>query len=489
MNIPDEALKALLCPALDERNGLTRQRVLYLTLRDAILSDRLKADSLLPGSRILAKDVGVSRNTVNAALDQLAIEGFVARERQGTRVRMLASAPEVQEAPAVALARRVKTLPQGVTRNSPVFTFTPGLPAVNYFPMATWRRLSERVWREEGSALLGYGDSAGELRLRVAIARHLALARGIHCDAQQIVITEGAQDALMLCIHLLCDPGDNAWVEEPGYNGAKSAFLAAGLNVTGIPLDGEGMILPTGEPLPRIMYTSPSHQYPLGYVMSAARRLQILEAARSAGSWIIEDDYDSEFRYLGDPVPAMLGMLPHPPVVYLGTFSKTLFPSLRIGFMVMPSSLAQVAAPVISSLLRGGHRVEQRVLAHFIEEGHYSRHLAAMRRLYRKRQEQLRETIKGEWGDFPYQILGGEGGMHLTLAIPGIDDLAVVREARKFNLAPHALSRFYLQPTPGVSGLVLGYGNTSASLFRGGVRTLVRLIMCSQGGCVDSPVP
>jgi GntR family transcriptional regulator/MocR family aminotransferase len=181
---------------------------------------------------------------------------------------------------------------------------------VNYFPTAIWRRLSERVWRDEGSALLGYGESGGERRLRAAIARHLALARGIHCDVEQIVITEGAQDALMLCVHLLCDPGNSAWVEEPGYNGAKSAFLAAGLQVKGIPVDEEGMTLAETITPPRIIYTSPSHQYPLGYVMSAARRLQLLEAAIRAGSWIIEDDYDSEFRYHGDPVPAMLGMIP-----------------------------------------------------------------------------------------------------------------------------------------------------------------------------------
>lgn len=481
MNIPDDALQALLRPVLNNRNGLTRQRVLYLTLRDAILSGTLKASSLLPGSRVLAKDLAVSRNTVNAALEQLAMEGFVQRDRQGTRILRLASAPVVDETPVVSLARRVQKLPRGTARHAPVLAFTPGLPAVNYFPMATWRRLTERVWREEGSRLLGYGDSAGEHRLRTAIARHLALARGIHCEAEQIVITEGAQDALMLCIHLLCDPGDTAWVEEPGYNGAKSAFLAAGLNVTGIPLDGEGMTLPPDLPLPRIMYTSPSHQYPLGCVMSAARRLQVLEAARNAGSWIIEDDYDSEFRYLGDPVPAMLGMLPHPPVVYLGTFSKTLFPSLRIGFMVMPPALAQAASPVIGSLLRGGHRGEQLALAQFIEEGHYARHLAAMRRLYRKRQEQLREIIKREIA-IPHQVLGGEGGLHLTLAIAGINDLALVSEAHKYSLAPHPLSQFYLSPSGASHGLVLGYGNTSASLFPSAVRTLGRLIeQCRDG--------
>lgn len=481
MNIPDDALLALLRPALAERAGLTRQRALYMALRDAIRSGTLKAHSLLPGSRVLAKTLAVSRNTVNVALEQLAIEGFVQRERQGTRVLMLASAPIVRNTPAVSLAQRVRTLPQGVMRNSPALAFTPGLPALNYFPMAIWRRLSERVWRDEGSALLGYGESGGERRLRAAIARHLALARGIHCDVEQIVITEGAQDALMLCIHLLCDPGNSAWVEEPGYNGAKSAFLAAGLQVKGIPVDEEGMTLAETITPPRIIYTSPSHQYPLGYVMSAARRLQLLEAATRTGSWIIEDDYDSEFRYHGDPIPAMLGMIPNPPVVYLGTFSKTLFPSLRIGFMVMPPALANAAAPVINSLLRGGHRSEQLALAHFIEDGHYARHLAAMRRLYRKRQAQLREALQNGL-NMEYRVLGGEGGLHLTLSVPGINDMNVVREARGFGLAPHALSRFYLQPSPASSGLVLGYGNTSASLFPGSVRTLARLITQSRGG-------
>jgi len=481
MNIPDDALQALLRPALAERAGLTRQRALYMALRDAIRGGTLKAHSLLPGSRVLAKTLAVSRNTVNAALEQLAIEGFVQRERQGTRVLMLASAPVVRNTPVISLAQRVRTLPQGVKRNSPALAFTPGLPAVNYFPTAIWRRLSERVWRDEGSALLGYGESGGERRLRAAIARHLALARGIHCDVEQIVITEGAQDALMLCVHLLCDPGNSAWVEEPGYNGAKSAFLAAGLQVKGIPVDEEGMTLAETITPPRIIYTSPSHQYPLGYVMSAARRLQLLEAATRTGSWIIEDDYDSEFRYHGDPVPAMLGMIPNPPVVYLGTFSKTLFPSLRIGFMVMPPALANAAAPVINSLLRGGHRSEQLALAHFIEDGHYARHLAAMRRLYRKRQAQLREALQNGF-DLEHRVLGGEGGLHLTLSVPGMNDLNVVREARRFGLAPHALSRFYLQPSPASSGLVLGYGNPSASLFPGGVRTLARLITQSRGG-------
>lgn len=481
MNIPEEGLYALLRRALEERASLTRQRALYVALRDAVRQGMLKPGSLLPGSRVLAERLHISRNTVNAALEQLAVEGYVLRDRQGTRVAKLATVGRTDPAPSVTLAQRVQQLPGGAFRHSPALALTPGIPAANYFPLAVWRRLAERVWRDEGSLLLNYGESAGEWRLRVAIARHLAISRGIDCDAEQIVITEGAQEALMLCVHLLSDVGDHAWVEEPGYGGAKSAFLAAGLEVAAMPIDDEGMVLNPAARPPRMIYTSPSHQYPLGKVMSAARRLALLDYARQVGSWIVEDDYDSEFRYPGEPIPAMSGMVANPPVVYLGTFSKTLFPSLRIGFMVMPPALAQAAGPAIGSLLRGGHRAEQLTLARFIEDGHYARHLAAMRRLYRKRQAHLLEAVRNEL-HVAHQVYGGGGGLHLTLAIPGIDDEAVVHAARQRQLAPHALSRFWLHKSAASSGLVLGYGNTSASRFTAAVRTLNQLIEHSLGG-------
>lgn len=481
MNIPEDGLYTLLRQALDDRTGLTRQRALYVALRDAVRQGMLKSGSLLPGSRVLAQVLLVSRNTVNAALEQLAVEGYVLRDRQGTRVAKLACVERAHPAPSVTLARRVQQLPGGVLRHSPALALTPGIPAANYFPLAVWRRLAERVWRDEGSQLLTYGKSAGEWRLRVAIARHLAISRGIDCEAEQIVITEGAQEALMLCVHLLSDAGDHAWVEDPGYGGAKSAFLAAGLQVTGMPIDDEGMMLDTQAIAPRMIYTSPSHQYPLGKVMSATRRLALLDYAQRVGSWIVEDDYDSEFRFPGEPIPAMSGMVANPPVVYLGTFSKTLFPSLRIGFMVMPPALARAAGPAIGSLLRGGHRAEQLTLARFIEDGHYARHLAAMRRLYRKRQMHLLEAVRNEL-HVAHQVYGSGGGLHLTLAIPGIDDEAIVHAARQLQLAPHALSRFWLHQSAASSGLVLGYGNTSATRFAAAVRTINRLIVQSLGG-------
>lgn len=368
MNIPDEGFFTLLTQGMRNRTVETLQRALYHTLRDAILQGTLTARCRLPGSRVMAERLHLSRNTVNAALEQLALEGYLTRSRQGTQVAPLASCrQEAGQMPPVVLPERLQKLPAAMRRDSPTLAFTPGMPAVNYFPLPLWRRLMDNVLREDGSALLGYGEAAGDPLLREAIARHLALSRGIRCDIRQIVITEGALEGVNLCASLLTNPGDSVWLEEPGYLGARSGFQRAGLRVRGMAVDDEGMCIANGvaEP-PRLIFTSPSHQYPCGSIMSAGRRLALVEYARRHGAWIVEDDYDSEFRHSGEPIPAMLGMVPDAPVVYLGTFSKTLFPALRIGFMVMPPALADAAQDAIGALLRGGHRAEQRALASFM---------------------------------------------------------------------------------------------------------------------------
>ncbi|HCQ49163.1 MAG TPA: DNA-binding protein [Achromobacter sp.] len=292
------------------------------------------------------------------------------------------------------------------------------------------------------------------------------------------VLFEGAQGALALCVQLLTNPGDTAWLEEPGYRGAKSAFHGGDLNVVAMRVDADGIVIPDDawrtHP-PRLIQTTPTHQYPTGAVLSVARRLDLLERAGRAGAWIIEDDYDSEFRHQGDPIAAMQGLLPNAPVLYVGTFSKTLFPALRLGFLVLPEALAQTALPSIIEMLRGGHRLEQLTLAAFIDNGQFSRHLGRMRRLYRERQSALRDALATHFkGD--HEVLGGHSGLHLTVRLPpDCPDQAIVALARQVGMNPSALSTFAMAPRAEDNGLVIGYGNTSADRFPALVKRLGEL--------------
>ncbi|EFF75903.1 PLP-dependent aminotransferase family protein, partial [Achromobacter piechaudii] len=331
-----------------------------------------------------------------------------------------------------------------------------------------WRRAQDRALQAAPAATLGYGHPIGEPALREAIAQYLRVSRGVHCDASRIVITEGAQGALALCVQLLTNPGDTAWLEEPGYRGAKSAFHGGDLNVVAMRVDADGIVIPEEawrtHP-PRLIQTTPTHQYPTGAVLSVARRLDLLERARRAGAWIIEDDYDSEFRHQGDPIAAMQGLLPDAPVLYVGTFSKTLFPALRLGFLVLPDALAQSALPSVVEMLRGGHRLEQLTLAAFIDNGQFSRHLGRMRRLYRERQAALRDALAAHLR-VDHEVLGGHSGLHLTVRLPPeFPDQAIVALARQVGMNPSALSTFAMAPRAEDNGLVIGYGNTSADRF------------------------
>ncbi|WP_033840015.1 PLP-dependent aminotransferase family protein, partial [Bordetella bronchiseptica] len=333
--------------------------------------------------------------------------------------------------------------------------------------------------REAPAALLGYGEPAGEPRLRQAIAAYLAAARGVRCEARQIVITEGAQEGLALCVRLLGNAGDTAWVEDPGYRGAKTALRCGDMRVVPVRVDAAGLLAPPQawrDAPPRLIYVTPSHQYPTGAVLPVTRRLALIELARRAGVCIIEDDYDSEFRHQGEPIAAMQGLVPDAPVLYVGTYSKTMFPSLRLGFVVLPTGLADEAAEALAEMLRGGHRHEQWALASFIESGQFTRHLNRMRRLYRERQQALRAALARHLR-VPHEVLGGHCGLHLTLRLPAaLDDRAIAAQALRLGMAPQALSGFAIAPRPEDTGLVLGYGNTSAELFEPLIERLARLI-------------
>lgn len=483
--VPQALLDA---PLSRERGPASLQRQLHDRLKQAILGARLAPGSRLPGSRALAEALSISRNTVTAVYDLLAAEGYLLPGRQGTRVALLTRAARgaprqpVQRAAVSAappmLARRVAAIQSEPARADSEAALRPGVPALARFPLAEWRRALDRAIDRAGPSALGYGDPLGEPALRHAITRHLGVARGVRCEAAQVVVTEGAMEALALCARLLANPGDTAWVEDPGYCGARTAMHAADLQLVPMRVDAEGLCVRGGDwsaRPPRLVYTTPSHQYPSGAVMSAARRLELIASAQRHGAWIIEDDYDSDFRHAGDPIGAMQGLVPQAPVLYVGTFSKTMFPSLRLGFLVLPQALtARLQAP-LGQLLRGGHRHEQLALAEFIESGAFGRHLGRMRRLYRERQLALREALSRHLR-VPHEIAGGQGGMHLTVRLPGGPaDTRIAEAALQHGMAPAALSSFALRPTAEDNGLVLGYGNTAAERFEPLVRKLSQL--------------
>lgn len=481
--LSDSAGVSLLSSPLARGPGaLPRQRQLIQRLKQAILAGRLPAGGRLPSSRALSEELEISRNTVLIAYEQLTAEGYVIADRQGTRVAPLSAAARSaarHAAPAddrpPATARRLARIVSARQAQDGSLPMTPGTPALTQFPLNAWRRAQDRALQSAPAAALGYGDPAGEPALREAIAQYLRVSRGVHCDASRIVITEGAQGALALCVQLLTNPGDTAWLEDPGYRGAKSAFHGGDLNVVAMRVDADGIVIPesawTSQP-PRLIQTTPSHQYPTGAVLSLTRRLDLLERARRAGAWIIEDDYDSEFRHQGEPIAAMQGLLPDAPVLYVGTFSKTMFPALRLGFLVLPQAIADRAMPSIIEMQRGGHRLEQLTMAAFIENGQFSRHLGRMRRLYRERQAALREALATHLG-IEHEVLGGHCGLHLTVRLaPAYSDVDIVAQARKLGMHPAALSSFALNPREEDNGLVIGYGNTGAERFPALVRRL-----------------
>lgn len=474
-------ITALLMAPLTAAAGTTLQQQLYQRIKQAILQGQLAAGSRLPATRQLALELGVSRNTVLNVWTQLQAEGYLTSDRQGSRVSPLAL--PVRQAEEVTpdswpLANRIDAFHRSPWIDSGALPLRPGIPALNHFPMAAWRRAMSQVMSQTSPQRLGYGDPLGEPELRTVLAQQLRITRGVRCDAAQIVITEGTQQALMLCVALLTNPGDSGWLEEPGYRGARAAFRTGELNVVPIPTDHQGMApRPADWALtpPRLIYTTPTHQYPTGAVMSAARRLALIAAARQQQAWIIEDDYDGDFHYHGEPITAMQGMSGNAPVIYLGSFSKTLFPALRIGFMVLPASLVSRLRPALDQLLRGGNRLAQLALTRFILNGDYRRHLGKMRRLYRQRQTWLRSELQRAAGR-PVPLLGGESGMHLVLPLDAQrDDVAIARRLLQASFAPAALSAFYLAE-PAQSGLVMGYGNSSDTQITAATRLLGRLL-------------
>ena len=469
----------LLFPPLPE--AVPRQRVLYLRLREGVLSGRLPAGMRLPASRSLAATLGVARNTVLFAYEQLVAEGCLVADRQGTCVALLpargaacvTTAASSTAAPGLSV-RASAACQREPARDAEALPFSPGVPDFGAFPFRSWRACLERAWRDAGWRQLGYAAHGGDPLLREALADHLTAVRGLAVTPGQIVVTSGTQAALDLCARLLADHGDTAWVENPGYLAARVAFGLAGLQVHDVTVDAQGLAPDEddwGRHRPRLIMVTPTHQYPTGRVMPLSRRLALIERARDAGAWIVEDDYDSEFRRAGPAPPALFGLQPDAPVVYAGTFSKTLYPGLRLGYLVLPRAIADDFVHAAALATRAGQGIEQRALADFIRRGHYTTHLRRMRARYNSRQAALRTALQQAFGP-DAALSGGEAGLHLVMCLPDeLPDVAVVQRAATLGLGARALSA-YAKPPVRCNGLVLGYGNLDEANVAEAVRRL-----------------
>ena len=482
-----------LCVRIEPRSSEPLQTQIYAGIRRAILDGVLTPGARLPSSRALAADLGLSRTTTVLAFDQLAAEGYLtAKSGSGTfvtrdlpddrpRARVAARAAARPHPP---ISRRgealAETRPSSFKVGSAPRAFRIGTPALDRFPMHVWTRLASRRLRTMTLGQLDYGDAAGFLPLRQAIAEHVGRARGTACTEDQVIVVSGAQHGLELICRLILDPGDTAWMEEPGYAGARGALVAAGARVRAIPVDEHGLNVEIGVRRARdarVAYVTPSHQFPLGVPMSLPRRLALLAWARDAHAWIIEDDYDSEFRYGTRPVPCLHGLDVDGRVIYVGSFSKTLFPSLRLGFLIVPPDLRATVLIARRAADIQPTGFDQAVLADFMAGGHFERHLRRMRSEYRARLDALAHAAE-RYGRGALRLRPVTTGLHVVADLEEEEnDARVFDEAFARGVEVMPLSAFcFDRGAPSVNGLMLGFAAVPPDLVDTGMKRLVAAI-------------
>ena len=447
------------------------QANLYLVIRRLILDRELPPGSPLPPTRTLTTELGLSRSTVVRAYEKLRVEGYL-QSRGG-------SATLVSEALSFAgpgdaqrgrpwrqgrpLSRRGAEIAQHAT-SSPIQSgaFVPGVPDVSLFPFATWRRLLSKYICHEHRQLARYGHG-GYGPLKAVLAEYLRASRMMSCSPRQILILNGSHQAIDLCARMLCDEKDLVWMEEPGYWGASNVLRATGLRIEPIPLDDQGMSLPTAPASPpRLIFVSPSSQYPTGVVMSLSRRIKLLELAEEHNAWVIEDDYDNEIRYHPYAIGSLFGQARSQRVIYLGTFSKTMFPGLRLAYLVVPEHLAEAFAIGNAELYREGRLIEQAALAEFIDEGHLTTHLRRVRGIYQERRNVLRKAIESRLGNL-VSTTGGLAGLHLPYFFNrALDDVALSGDMLTAGIVLRPLSMYYADSRRCRSGMILGFAAVDA---------------------------
>jgi GntR family transcriptional regulator/MocR family aminotransferase len=455
--------------ALDRSSSTALYRQLYDQLRNAILSGRLSPGTRLPSTRELATELNIARNTVLNAFEQLYAESYLER-RVGDGTYVSHQLPD-----DLLRVNTPKSTPKRnghSTSNAATFLavsvanysgrprpFRTGTPAFDAFPYKLWGRLLSQRWSNSTGEMLQYSDSAGYLPLRKAIASYISTTRGVRCTPEQLLITSGSQHALEIVIRTVLKRGDKVWMEDPGFLGARASFIAAGAQLIPVPVDNDGLNIALGTERcsdPQLIYVTPSHQYPLGSTLSLSRRLALVKLAARCGAWVIEDDYDSEFRYVGRPLAALQGLDTNQRVIYIGTLSKVLFPSIRIGYIVAPPELF---AALLSARCLGGHQsptLEQAVLADFISDGHFARHIRRMRVLYAERQQALVNAAKSELQGL-LEIRPSDAGMHLLGWLPEqVDDRDAFHVAMDRGVEVTPLSAYCIEP-PKRGALRLGY--------------------------------
>ncbi|NDJ22300.1 aminotransferase class I/II-fold pyridoxal phosphate-dependent enzyme [Nostoc sp. B(2019)] len=479
---------------INPQAALPLHRQVYEELRQAILLGRLVPGQRLPSTRSLSQSLGISRATVTQSYEQLLSEGYLeATPGSGTFVchqipdDLLNTVPIQSTSKVANLSLPLSTYGAGLT-NRALFrlpepqaqiNFSYGRPAFDRFPIDLWRKLLSRHCRSSADVLDYTTDSMGYRPLREAIASYLARSRAVKCSTEQIIIVGGSQQGLDLITRLLIDRSDWIAVEEPGYLGARRTFLAQGACLFPVSVDESGLLvsnLTTGTiPNIKLIYVTPSHQFPTGVILSLPRRLELLAWAQKSGAMIIEDDYDSEYRYGERPIPALQGLDQGNSVIYVGTFSKVLFPALRLGYLVLPHNLVDVFTRAKWLADRQSSLLEQHALTDFITEGHLERHIRRMRSLYDQRRQILVQSLVSHFGE-KIKILGENAGMHLIVKInTTLSDEEIIQRAALAGVGIGAAHPYYLKDSPG-SEFVLGYADIDEEQIKAGVHRLAHIV-------------
>ncbi len=484
--------------SIDNQSDTPLYRQLYESIRHDIINNKFPANSRLPSTRQLSIELKIARSTVTSAYDQLIAEGYLSsKQGSGTRVAkalLKTTKKENQQnrksgLSNVQLRSQVSNLAQTYCdtalqqrsrTNYRQTTLMPGIPSRHNFPNVTWGRLLGKYAKQQLKLDAGYDYPSGIPQLKTTIADYIRLARGVDTHETDILIVTSTQSALDLLCRTLINTGDTTWIEEPGYRGASIAMNNAGANIQGIPLDKEGLTLPANVAVPRLIYTSPSHQYPTGVTMSYARRMALLNYAQAHQSWILEDDYDSEFRYQGQPLPSLQGLDMNQRVIYLGTFSKSLSPSMRVAYIVAPPSLSPVLKAFLGDIGSGTNISVQYALAEFLQMGHYTQHIRKTRKEYAIKQQVLSKAIKKHLAD-SINFSQSNAGLQATLYFKegyfknGIIDTEFIKlaEGKKLYLRP--LSTLY-QSNKRQQGLVLGFATSTTDEIESAIKKLAKII-------------